>query len=327
MTKPSIHQIYNEYFDALSMSRCELGSAERMKFTQSHSDGYIDRVITPSGIAVVDSEYRFKNERLVRIQSEASMIELSFCLQGSGTVHVKNGSHELMADSCSLQLMHDFHAEFHYRNTEPIRLLSIGIPVSLFDSWMMGKGTTQSCNLNGLLGSQSFRMFRMPILSDTATLLSLIRDCPYHSSMRQLYVEGKALELIAAYLGAFLFDQTDAGRNSMLSRRDMEKVRKARDIILLRMSNPPSLVELSRLAGINEYKLKIGFKEEFGTSVFAYLRNKRLEKAWKLLHSDNFSVSQTALIVGYNNFSHFAEAFRKQYGINPSEILKKRKKL
>jgi AraC-like DNA-binding protein len=325
MTKTSIHQIYNEYFDALSTSRCDLGNAERMKFTQSNSDGYIDRIITPSGIVVVDSEYRFKDDRQVRIQSEASMIELSFCMQGSGTVQVKNDSHELMPDSCSLQLMHNFHAEFYYRNTEPIRLLSIGIPVSLFESWMVGKRDTQSCNLSGLLGSQSFRMFRMPILSDTVSLLALIRDCPYHSAMRQLYAEGKALELIAAYVGAFLFEQShlDAGKNSMLSRRDVEKVWKARDIILLRMSTPPSLVELSRLAGINEYKLKIGFKQEFGTSVFAYLRNKRLEKAWEMLHSGTFSVSQTAIIVGYNNFSHFAEAFRKQYGINPSEILKK----
>ncbi|MDQ0088787.1 AraC-like DNA-binding protein [Paenibacillus anaericanus] len=203
-------------------------------------------------------------------------------------------------------------------------VLSIGVPVTMFDSWMVGKGTTQSCNLSGLLGSRSFRMFRMPILSETVRIMAQLRDCPYHSSMRQLYAEGKALELISAYFGAFLFEQDLAARSSILSRSDRDNVRKARDIILLRMANPPSLIELSRLSGINEYKLKIGFKEEFGTSVFAYLRNKRLEKAWEMLHSGSSSVSQTATIVGFNNFSHFAEAFRKQYGINPSELIKKR---
>lgn len=90
------------------------------------------------------------------------------------------------------------------------------------------------------------------------------------------------------------------------------------------MANPPSLIELSKLAGINEYKLKVGFKEEYGTTVFAYLRNKRLEKAWEIISTGDISVSQTATMVGYNNFSHFAEAFRKQYGINPSEVIKKR---
>ncbi|MBY3620873.1 helix-turn-helix transcriptional regulator [Acinetobacter sp. CUI P1] len=324
MTRKSIHNIYNGYFNALFETPAIRDTTERMHFSQPSNHGFVDRVITPSGIEIVDSDYCFTEDRLVRVQSEAAMIELSFCLQGSGEVHVTDNSHELVPDSCSLQLMQDFQAEFHYRSAEPIRLLSIGVPVTLFDSWMVEQGSPRTLSLSGLLDTQSFRMFRMPILPETSRLLVQLRDCPYHISMRRLYAEGKALELLSAYFSAFLFEQKHTKRSLHLSRSDRESVRRAREIILEQMANPPSLIELSKLAGINEYKLKVAFKEEYGTTVFAYLRNKRLEKAWEIMRSGESSVSQTATMVGYNNFSHFAEAFRKQYGINPSEITKKR---
>lgn len=166
-------------------------TTERKHFAQSSTQGYVDRVITPSGIEIVDSDYRFADDRLVQVQSEAAMIELSFCLQGSGEVHVTDTSHELMPDSCSLQFMQDFQAEFHYRSAEPIRLLSIGVPVTLFDSWMEDQGSSHARSLSGLLDSRAFRMFRMPILPETNRLLVQLRDCPYHTSMRRLYVEGR----------------------------------------------------------------------------------------------------------------------------------------
>lgn len=147
---------------------------------------------------------------------------------GSGEVHVTDTSHELMPDSCSLQFMQDFQAEFHYRSAEPIRLLSIGVPVTLFDSWMEDQGSSHARSLSGLLDSRAFRMFRMPILPETTRLLVQLRDCPYHTSMRRLYVEGKALELLSVYFDAFLFEQKLTKRSLHLSRSDRENIRKAR---------------------------------------------------------------------------------------------------
>nr|WP_240343842.1 AraC family transcriptional regulator [Paenibacillus sp. SYP-B3998] len=86
------------------------------------------------------------------------------------------------------------------------------------------------------------------------------------------------------------------------------------------MEAPPSLIELSRIVGLNDYKLKIGFKDEYGKSAFSYLRDKRMEKAFSLLQSGAISVSRVSVMVGYANFSHFAEAFRKQFGVRPSEV-------
>jgi AraC-like DNA-binding protein len=101
---------------------------------------------------------------------------------------------------------------------------------------------------------------------------------------------------------------------------EKQKIQQARDIMLERMMNPPSLVELSRTIGLNDNKLKIGFKELYGTTVFGYLREKRLEKAFLLLQQGDLNVNETSLTVGYSNPSYFTEAFRNKYGVNPGNL-------
>lgn len=66
-----------------------------------------------------------------------------------------------------------------------------------------------------------------------------------------------------------------------------------------------------------------GFKEVFGTTVFGYVRQQRLEKEKRLLEMEKISISEASSLVGYSNFSHFATLFRKTYGMNPGLYTKK----
>ncbi len=81
-------------------------------------------------------------------------------------------------------------------------------------------------------------------------------------------------------------------------------------------------MELSRRVNLNDFKLKKGFRQVFGTSVFGYLRQVRMEQARMLLEQARMNVTQVALNVGYANPSHFAAAFKGQFGINPGGVLK-----
>ena len=78
--------------------------------------------------------------------------------------------------------------------------------------------------------------------------------------------------------------------------------------------------ELARSAGLNEVKLKAGFKTLFGSSVYAYLRHHRMEEAQRMLRRRLYTVTEVAQRVGYANPSKFAGAFRKQFGVNPSDV-------
>ncbi|MED1802716.1 helix-turn-helix transcriptional regulator [Brevibacillus porteri] len=321
MDQATVHSIYDSYINALPSTKSDRIVSEANRYTLTNNDGYFRRVIPRPGLELVESSYSLQENRVMDLQSQAAMVELSFCLEGSGEFVVSGSQHEFLPGSCSLQLMNDFHAHFMYRADVPHRSVGIGISVEQFNEWVAESDEGAAYSFQGLLGNQAYRLFRMPLQPNMARMLQQLNDfSSSHLKLRRLHTEGKILEIVSTALDTFLFEREENRPRSQLSRSDREKIHNARDILLENMESPPSLIELARMAQLNEYKLKIGFKEEFGTSVFAYLRERRLEKALGLLLEGNLNVSEVALIVGFSNFSHFSEAFRKQYGCNPSEV-------
>jgi AraC-like DNA-binding protein len=135
---------------------------------------------------------------------------------------------------------------------------------------------------------------------------------------RQLHLEAKGFELLAA-----LVDLLEASENAAAPRlcaSDVERLERARRILLERLQDPPSLPELAREAGLNEAKLKVGFRTLVGSPVYAYLREQRLALAHRLLRERSGNVTEVAQRVGYANPSKFATAFRKRFNIAPSSV-------
>jgi AraC-like DNA-binding protein len=132
-----------------------------------------------------------------------------------------------------------------------------------------------------------------------------------------LLLESRVLELLSLNLEHLLGIQSMGDK---LSRTDMERLMTAREILLSRLENPPSILELSRLIQMNDCKLKRAFKARFGQTVYSFVREQRLERAFSLLVSGGCNVSESAFAVGYTNVSHFSEAFRARFGVNPGRI-------
>lgn len=149
--------------------------------------------------------------------------------------------------------------------------------------------------------------------------LSQILNCPYQGMTKQIYLESKTLELMSLKLDQLLTGHRDSIllSHSTLKRQDIEAIHEAKKILLNRLQNPPSLLELARQVGLNDRKLKEGFRQVFGTTVFGYLYDYRLEQARGLLEDPEIAIAQVARKVGYSNLSAFSHAFRQKYGINP----------
>ncbi|WP_138498829.1 helix-turn-helix transcriptional regulator [Nostoc sp. PA-18-2419] len=143
--------------------------------------------------------------------------------------------------------------------------------------------------------------------------LQQILHCPYQGLTRKMYLESKVLELVSLKLA----DQVAAPTEKLLRLQEIDRIYHAREILLRNIGNPPSLIDLAQQVGINEYTLKRGFRQIFGTTVFGYLHDYRMEQARQLLLSGQMKIEQIAQIVGYANRSHFATAFKKKYGVNP----------
>lgn len=137
--------------------------------------------------------------------------------------------------------------------------------------------------------------------------------------IRRIFLESKILEL--------LFFQLQQEESSQVSpkkgfnREDITRLNEAKAYIAQNIKTPCSLVELARKTGLNDFKLKKGFKALFGHTVFGYLYELRMDTAYNLLQNDK-SVSEVAEIIGYKNPHHFTAAFKKKFGFLPSQINK-----
>ena len=104
-------------------------------------------------------------------------------------------------------------------------------------------------------------------------------------------------------------------------RAEAEQVRLIREIhdyLLSHMDQRITIEGLCHLYPINPTTLKEVFKDVYGTSIAAHLKEHRMEKAARLLRETDASVAEVARRVGYESQSKFTAAFKDQYGCLPT---------
>jgi AraC-like DNA-binding protein len=149
--------------------------------------------------------------------------------------------------------------------------------------------------------------------------LATIEACPLRGGLRRLYIEAKTLEILALVL-TVMHAEGEPAEEPHLRPREVRRVHEARDIIDSRLDDLPSLRELARAVGMSTTTLKKAYRAVFGVPVYQYARNERLSRARTLLSLGELSVSEAADRVGYQSLSHFSLAFKRQFGVLPSEI-------
>jgi AraC family transcriptional regulator, transcriptional activator of the genes for pyochelin and ferripyochelin receptors len=176
--------------------------------------------------------------------------------------------------------------------------------------------------LRPFLETESAPRFHQPVGKITRsmqTALQQIIHVPFEGMVQRIYLEGKVLELLALQFAQLIDSDSTKKPLINLKTADIEKIYHARDILIRNYEHPPSLLDLAQQIGINDNKLKYGFKEIFGTTVFGYLRDYRLEIARKLLQEQKHNVRTVVNTIGYANQSHFAAAFKRKFGITPQD--------
>ena len=144
-------------------------------------------------------------------------------------------------------------------------------------------------------------------------------DFPLPVSLRKLYFDAKILDLLCRQCEVLI---GPGAKETQIPKADLEKVYYARELILSKLNDPPSLAELSRLCSLNEFKLKKYFKQTFDSSVFGLLQEERLKAARRLIYEGEKNISMIAYELGYAHPQHFQRAFKKRFGMTPTALLK-----
>ncbi|NOS91136.1 MAG: helix-turn-helix transcriptional regulator [Cyclobacteriaceae bacterium] len=138
-------------------------------------------------------------------------------------------------------------------------------------------------------------------------------------SAQKLFYQGKFYELLSLYFSNRLPDTETCP--FLNDEETVRKIKHAKEYLLKHMDAPPSLKELAKAAALNEYQLKMGFKEIYGNTVYGFLLDHKLDHSRILLDAGQLQVNEVAYQIGYTNPSHFIAAFKKKFGITPKKYL------
>ncbi|SHL57561.1 helix-turn-helix transcriptional regulator [Myroides odoratimimus] len=150
---------------------------------------------------------------------------------------------------------------------------------------------------------------------DMYRLIQEIIHCNRQGIYKRMFIESKVIELLLLQ-----FEQFAELRDFKLNKKDIDNAYKVREYLETHLDSELSLVGLAHLVGTNEFTLKKSFKELFNTTVFGYWHTLKMTQAKVMLMDMNMQINEVTEAIGYKNARHFSTAFKKYFGISPSEL-------
>lgn len=286
---------------------------QRILYPESLGSGYSRNISLRNDIFLTLHEFYYHKDVQWRIPSgDENCVELIFNVaspyQRADGVWIQSGQHYVMSHLQHEDLLMTGDAK-QLRQAVDIHITTELLWDILHNQLDRFPSTWQKLS-QGIPGS----VFLAPQVTTPAMqmILHQILNCPFQGVTKQLFLESKSLELLALQLESLL-------EKDPYFSIQVESIQSAREILDQQLTDPPSLMELARLVGLNERSLKLGFRQVLDTTVFGYVHQQRMEQARKLLGSRNLSVWQVALAVGYASNTSFSKAFRNHFGITPKK--------
>jgi AraC-like DNA-binding protein len=202
---------------------------------------------------------------------------------------------------------------------KPFHIIHFGADVDYFMSFLPDSEDWSALLKNKIHNKERIMGVRStPIQLAQERALQTIFDCPLSGKLGELMIETAITQIILLQLGA-VFQQT-ASQQEKISKHDIEIVQSLKEYLSKTFLEIHSLESLARHFGTNTNKLMTLFKRSFGKSIFDYLGELKMEYAHSLLLHEKKMIVEVAREVGYKNPHHFSTAFKRKFGINPSQL-------
>lgn len=274
------------------------------------------------GLRVTHSVTQYDEAKVRRGASDEDLVRLHFAMRGDYSVRYPglDRSYELVGGHHNILYSRPFDLEF-INKTPLLETFGVHVPVEQFVTYVDGSNDLLSRFCEQLTNAQHAILSERwaPITPAIESTIRQMLECGYSGALKDLFLLSKSIELLVLSVEASSQAKTAAHPKN---RAERDKVAAARDFVNTRLTAPPTLSEVARSVGLNEYKLKIGFKEMFGTTVFAYLAEQRLALARRYLLDTEKSAAEIAFDLGYATPQHFSNAFKRRFGVAPNSIRK-----
>lgn len=297
-------------------------------------EGYRREISLGPGLKLYLEHYTLREQLCARVVPEHYPLGISLCMSGRlnwtpdlpgpvPTYRTLPGQFDMSVSGSDMD-----NGYIECMPHEPILLISLLIEPDNLPYLDLGKNIMANLpfSMTGSPKLISYVNYRLSPSMDIAA--RQLMNCNHTGTAKTIYLTAKSLEIIALVMGHFQPQNFCAvclpkALGRLPSVREKEQLYKVRSILDRQYHDPPSLSSLARQSGLNQTKLKKGFKQLFHTTISSYVLSLRMEQGHKLLGKGDTTVSEVAYKVGYANRAHFTRAFSRQFGYPPVSLLRR----
>ncbi|WP_319559374.1 AraC family transcriptional regulator [Marispirochaeta sp.] len=251
------------------------------------------------------------------------MVEAGFALEGNVEFSMKGSRHDFNTYAGQGYLSvagGEMESILSVQPGQHVRIAEIRFSTESFDSYSAYADWVLPAPLKPAVWSERETTLKCACLlsAEMRTGVDALLKNGFAGSLSAMEMEALCIDCTSC-LVAFFRDGMGRTR-TLISSAELEKIREARDILRRRMENPPGIRELACMVNLNDYKLKTGFRQAFGSTVHRTLTGMRLQRAFELISEKGFTVTNAAIRVGFNNIGDFCMAFKRRYGVTPGKL-------
>ena len=250
----------------------------------------------------------------------SNFVQFHFCIKGQARFSFNDGNYilPLLEDNSLLLYNPERDLPLNLTVDPNSWVLSVLLPIKKFH----GLFSTEANYITFLSEENRDRKYYKDavITPSMAIVLNQLMNYNLHPSVKPLYFKGKAYELLSLYFNRPVDADTEQCP-FLIDEQNVAKIKKAKTIIITRMAEPPTLKELADEIQLPLNRLKEGFKQIYGGSVFSFLFDYKMEIARQMLATGSNTVNEVGLKVGYSTASHFIASFKKKFGTTPKKYV------
>ncbi|MEM8900633.1 MAG: AraC family transcriptional regulator [Bacteroidota bacterium] len=267
-----------------------------------------------------------RNLTEIAVEAEMESVELHFALAGETKGYESDTKQNFQFGYNQHNILYAsyFKGKMFYPPKEGVKLFEINLKPGFFKSFLPPDNTlfkkfTKSIDEKriGTLMPQ-----HLPITPAMHLIINDIIHCDRVGFFKRMYLETKAKELLLLQLEQM--SSLNHVHQLKLKKYEVERIHEVKKYLSEHVGNPMTLLQLAQHFGTNEYSLKTGFKEVFGTTVFKYWNSVKMSQARNMLLDESLTISQVSDKIGYKNPQHFTTAFKKCFGYPPSKLVNRR---
>jgi AraC-like DNA-binding protein len=319
---------YSELLQEMANAFAVPVEEDRLNYPPQIADGFTQVVRMQGPLQAMVYEYRFAQPfrlRRKKIQQEYYTLWFTEIQEvGQVKINIDNDWSQLNEDPFSVALMTSSLFESNYEISAGTR--ARGVNILLDNQWLaehLGVNS-QSGLLHKYLSLKNARVSMEPLDAEYKKLLSDVIDLVKgNAQFKQIAIQNRIMMLIERFFLRIAAKMESNTLHIGLSREDIHRVMEVESFITSDLFSPaPYIQELAKKVNISETKLKNNFRTVFGMPIYQYFQKARMQAARDVLESNKYSIKQVALEMGYHNLSNFSTAFKKEFGILPSQLAK-----